>query len=212
MTLFFSCSTPNLATVIPAMDHIDAHFTTASQNSKYSPSICASLALGKAHLNRYYNMTNYSEVYWIAMSKCSSTQLFDSITTLLQSYIHDTNFNISVRPTGMTHGSLPWPRLSVMSLCEHMQTSLSMRLLLFVRRMYVLPISTSTLTNIAFFRLPSQWSITSLMIYHQSQPLSPPSSRMSSNNTLSALSKMSRMHSHGGSGTERSTPVCLGWH
>jgi len=66
-TLFFSRSTPNLATVIPAMDHIDAHLTTVSQNSKYSPAIRASLALGKAHLNKYYDLTDHSEVYRIAM-------------------------------------------------------------------------------------------------------------------------------------------------
>ena len=45
-TLFFSRATPNLATVIPAMDHIDAHLATASQDLKYSPAIYASLALG----------------------------------------------------------------------------------------------------------------------------------------------------------------------
>jgi hypothetical protein len=70
-TLFFSHSTPNLATVIPAMDHIDAHLTTASQSLKYSPTIHASLMLGKAHLNKYYDMTDHSELYQIAMSECS---------------------------------------------------------------------------------------------------------------------------------------------
>jgi len=51
MTLFFSRSTPNLATVIPAMDHIDAHLATAIKNLEYSLAIHASLVLGKAHLN-----------------------------------------------------------------------------------------------------------------------------------------------------------------
>jgi hypothetical protein len=68
-TLFFSRSTPNLATVIPAMDHIDTHLATASKNLKFSPAIRASLALGKAHLNKYYGMTDHSEVYRIAMSE-----------------------------------------------------------------------------------------------------------------------------------------------
>ena len=62
-TLFFSRSTPNLTTVIPAMDYIDMHLATAGLDSKYSPAIRASLALGKAHLNKYYNMTDHSEVY-----------------------------------------------------------------------------------------------------------------------------------------------------
>ena len=73
---FFSHSTPNLATVIPAMDHIDTHLATASQELKYSPAICASVALGKAHLNKYYDMTDSSEVYRIAMSECPSPNHF----------------------------------------------------------------------------------------------------------------------------------------
>jgi hypothetical protein len=72
-TLFFSRSTPNLATVIPAMDHIDMHLANAGQNPNYSPAIRASLALGKAHLNKYYTMTDHSEVYRIAMSESSAT-------------------------------------------------------------------------------------------------------------------------------------------
>jgi hypothetical protein len=81
-TLFFSRSMPNLATVIPAMDHIDAHLATASKSLKFSPAIRASLALGKAHLNKYYDMTDHSEVYRIAMGEYSSS----SRLIYLQSY------------------------------------------------------------------------------------------------------------------------------
>jgi len=67
-TLFFSRSTPNLATVIPAMDVIDERFSTDSlDRSGYDASIRASLGLAKKTLNRYYNMTDWSEVYRIAM-------------------------------------------------------------------------------------------------------------------------------------------------
>jgi hypothetical protein len=67
-TLFFSRSTPNLATVIPAMDVIDERFSTDSLNrAGYDASIRASLGLAKRTLNRYYNMTDWSEVYRIAM-------------------------------------------------------------------------------------------------------------------------------------------------
>ncbi|KAF5382000.1 hypothetical protein D9615_004201 [Tricholomella constricta] len=67
-TLFFSRNTPNLATVIPAMDHIDQVMTTASLNhKKFEPAIRAALSLAKKKLNRYYDMTNQSEVYRIAM-------------------------------------------------------------------------------------------------------------------------------------------------
>jgi hypothetical protein len=68
-TLFFSRSTPNLATVIPAMDHIDEMLTASSLNSKYSPSIRAALSIAKKTSNRYYNATDQSEVYRITMSK-----------------------------------------------------------------------------------------------------------------------------------------------
>lgn len=66
-TLFFSRCTPSISTVIPAMDHIDAHLAMAAQSAVYSPSIRAALAIGKKTLNRYYNKTDYSEVYRIAM-------------------------------------------------------------------------------------------------------------------------------------------------
>ena len=68
-TLFFSRLTPNLATVIPAMDHIDEVLTTSSLDNMYSPSIRATLSIGKKTLNRYYDATDQSEVYRIAMSE-----------------------------------------------------------------------------------------------------------------------------------------------
>ncbi|KAJ3513591.1 hypothetical protein NLJ89_g2860 [Agrocybe chaxingu] len=66
-TLFFSRGTPSISMVIPAMDHIDEHLATAAKNRKLSPSIRAALAIGKRTLNRYYNKTDHSEVYRIAM-------------------------------------------------------------------------------------------------------------------------------------------------
>ncbi|KIM35200.1 hypothetical protein M413DRAFT_46116, partial [Hebeloma cylindrosporum] len=66
-TLFFSCDTPNISTVIPAMDHIDEYLATASRDVKYSGAIHAALTLRKKTLNRYYDKTDHSEVYRIAM-------------------------------------------------------------------------------------------------------------------------------------------------
>jgi hypothetical protein len=68
-TLFFSHSTPNLATIIPAMDHIDEMLTMSSLNSTYPPSICAMLSIAKKTSNHYYNATDQSKVYQIAMSE-----------------------------------------------------------------------------------------------------------------------------------------------
>jgi hypothetical protein len=66
-TQFFSRETPNLAKVIPAMDHIDQHLATAARNNTYRPCIQAAVAMGKKLLNKYYSYTDHSELYRIAM-------------------------------------------------------------------------------------------------------------------------------------------------
>lgn len=77
-TLFFSRSTPSLPTVIPAMDHIDDVLTNQSlDNATFSPAIRAACTLSKRTLNRYYNKTDHSENYRIAMGMC----LIDSVPT-----------------------------------------------------------------------------------------------------------------------------------
>jgi hypothetical protein len=54
--------------VIPAMDRIDQDFATRSLSSDYHPAIRIALSLGKATLNKYYDKTDHSETYRIAMS------------------------------------------------------------------------------------------------------------------------------------------------
>ena len=58
------------------MDHIDEYLATASQNPSYSEAIRAALALGKRTLNRYYDKTDHSEVYRIAMGKSAYIQSY----------------------------------------------------------------------------------------------------------------------------------------
>jgi len=67
--IFFSRATPNLATVILTMDHIDQLFTTISLNCSYTLAIHAAVDTAKKTLNRYYALTDHSEVYRIAMGK-----------------------------------------------------------------------------------------------------------------------------------------------
>jgi hypothetical protein len=70
-TLFFSCGTPNLTSVIPAMDHINDFLTEQTINNvALLPSIRAACTLSKKTLNCYYDKTNASETYRIAMSMC----------------------------------------------------------------------------------------------------------------------------------------------
>ena len=49
------------------MDIIDGHLATAVLDDRYSPSIQAALAVGKTLLNKYYTMTDHSELFRIAM-------------------------------------------------------------------------------------------------------------------------------------------------
>jgi hypothetical protein len=65
--LFFSRGTPSIATVIPAMHHIDKHLATAAIDNEYPLVIKAALAIGKKTLNSYYDKTDYSELFRIAM-------------------------------------------------------------------------------------------------------------------------------------------------
>jgi hypothetical protein len=81
-TLFFSRSTPNLAMVIPIMDHIDKHLATVSIDESSPLALKAALAIGKKTLNRYYDKTDQSEVYRIAMSNVYSI-LFQNWTKSL---------------------------------------------------------------------------------------------------------------------------------
>ena len=56
-TTFFSQRTPNLATVIPAIDHIDTYFTTMACDVTKLVSIHAAVGLAQKTLNRYYSLT-----------------------------------------------------------------------------------------------------------------------------------------------------------
>ena len=56
--------------VIPAMDILDERLTSDSLNrTRFDVSIRVSLGIAKRTLNRYYNMTDSSEVYRIAMGE-----------------------------------------------------------------------------------------------------------------------------------------------
>lgn len=68
--MFSKKNTANLAHVIPVMDTIDKVFATQQLKKKdFNPAICHALGLAKRTMNRYYNKTDNSELYRIAMSK-----------------------------------------------------------------------------------------------------------------------------------------------
>ncbi len=53
--------------VIPAMDKMDEELTNLSLNKNYLPAIRASVSFSKNTINRYYDKTDHSELYRIAM-------------------------------------------------------------------------------------------------------------------------------------------------
>lgn len=56
--------------VVPAMDFIDETFTNGILNEKtLDPAIRTAIKLAKKTLNRYYGLTDASEVYRIAMGE-----------------------------------------------------------------------------------------------------------------------------------------------
>ena len=67
VTLEFSSDKPCIANVIPAIDRMHYDLTAASNNEAYSPTIRAALKLGTGLLDKYYSLTDDSEVYRIAM-------------------------------------------------------------------------------------------------------------------------------------------------
>ncbi|KAH9903890.1 uncharacterized protein BXZ73DRAFT_54351, partial [Epithele typhae] len=58
----------NLPIVIPAMDHLDEKLTEhALDTGRMTAAVRAAVTLGKKTLNRYYDRTDHTEVYRIAM-------------------------------------------------------------------------------------------------------------------------------------------------
>ena len=70
-------------TVIPAMDHIDKKLSTYSCDKKYLPSIHSAVTLAKKTLDCYYSLTDYSEVYQIAMGRCYNQLHFNGTNLTL---------------------------------------------------------------------------------------------------------------------------------
>ena len=69
-TEFFSMLTPPVSSVIPAMDTIDRTFMTASMGGDFfSLPIKVALELSKHILNKYYNLTDESEIHRVSIGK-----------------------------------------------------------------------------------------------------------------------------------------------
>ncbi|KAJ3965087.1 hypothetical protein EV361DRAFT_811267 [Lentinula raphanica] len=72
-TLLFSADGSNLATVIPAMDAIDEAFASGilDRDNVFSEPMRHALGIGKKTLNKYYSLTDDSDLYRMAMGASS---------------------------------------------------------------------------------------------------------------------------------------------
>jgi hypothetical protein len=71
-TEFFSSSTPPVSSVVLVMDTINHAFTTTlMDDNDFSLPIKVALELGKRILNKYYNLTDESEIYQLSISMCT---------------------------------------------------------------------------------------------------------------------------------------------
>lgn len=90
------------------MDHLDTHLATAAIENKYPLAIKAALAIGKKTLNRYYDKTDNSEVFRIAMGTKFLPFLFlfyiFSFLIYFQYCTLVTNSNISRTRDGQMNG------------------------------------------------------------------------------------------------------------
>ncbi|KAF5318895.1 hypothetical protein D9611_014718 [Ephemerocybe angulata] len=68
-TMKFSKDEPSLAAIIPAIDKIDKHLASCAINKEYSPALQAAFSLGKKLLNKYYALSDMSDVYRIAIEE-----------------------------------------------------------------------------------------------------------------------------------------------
>ena len=95
------------------MDHIDEHLATATLNPDYPLAIKAALAVGKTTLNRYYNKTDHSEVYRIAMGTVVSVRSSRLLKFIAQFYTLDTSWITSKKRGGSSLGLTRQRRLFV---------------------------------------------------------------------------------------------------
>ena len=104
---FFSCDSPNISTIISAINHINDYLTTACGNIKFSKAIHAALDIGKQTLNQYYNKMDHSKVYKIAMGRSSPSfqHYFYLFPSNFQSSTLVINYNTSKKPDGRKPGS-----------------------------------------------------------------------------------------------------------
>ncbi|KAE9398941.1 hypothetical protein BT96DRAFT_780970, partial [Gymnopus androsaceus JB14] len=69
-TKFFSSNSPNISAVIPAMDQLDKNFAVGIlDNHILSAPLQHAVSIGKWTINKYYELSDSSDIYQIYMGK-----------------------------------------------------------------------------------------------------------------------------------------------
>ena len=76
VTLELSTDTLCIVNIILAMDHIHENLQAACSNEELSDRICTALKIRMNLLNKYYSITDNSELYQIAISTLHMMTLF----------------------------------------------------------------------------------------------------------------------------------------
>ncbi|KAE9390198.1 hypothetical protein BT96DRAFT_781871, partial [Gymnopus androsaceus JB14] len=67
-TEFFSSNLPNISAVIPAMDQLDKNFAVGILNNHIlSAPLRHAISIGKRTINKYYELSDSSDIYSISM-------------------------------------------------------------------------------------------------------------------------------------------------
>jgi hypothetical protein len=79
-TLIFSeADVPTVGYVIPFMDQLDQQLATFKANARLPAAIREAASLGKDTLNRYYEASDESIIYRLAISMCHLLSCFESL-------------------------------------------------------------------------------------------------------------------------------------
>lgn len=72
----FSCNSASVYAVIPAMDKLDSHMNNVEMKEEFQPAIRAAIKLARKKMDRYWNLTDDSNMYHIATGKHNFHELF----------------------------------------------------------------------------------------------------------------------------------------
>ena len=103
--------------MIPVIDHLNEHLASAAVSQKYNHVIRAAILIGKRTLNQYYDRTDQSELYQIAIGMLYVLSIHASaLIHLNQCYTPTTSCPISTMLVGLMIGLRLWKSLSEMSM------------------------------------------------------------------------------------------------